>query len=114
MYMLSTNKPFCLSHCPNRITSFGEIPARGRAWVVQKKQTIAVKSISLPSLPGSIVSRMMEFVMVPIRGVFLSQLAAKFGSAQMQKMSYQILTVSLSIVDSIQNVQSPVADLASI
>ena len=47
---------------------------------------------------------MMEFIMVPIRGVFFSQLATKFGGAQMQKMSYQILTVSLSIVDSIQNV----------
>ena len=57
---------------------------------------------------------MMELVTVPIRGVFLSQLATKFGSAQMQKMSYQILTASVSVVDSIQNVQSLVDDLASI
>ena len=41
----------------------------------------------------------MELVTVPIRGVFLSQLATKFGSAQMQKMSYQILTASVSVVD---------------
>ena len=51
--------------------------------------------------------------MVLIPSAFLLQLAAKFGSAQMQKMSCQILTVSLSIVDIIQNVQGPVADLAS-